>query len=1030
MKHNKKIKIWPLSLIAVVLFTLGLSTFGLFINPKHVSAATTTNYIFDTPTGSALTALKQAVDDQEESDAAFAKTKVYAKLQGKNGPYLLTLNINTDRSGCAQASHTSLFQNCNNADHFGGQADDVYVYSAKYYCEAGSGVIDSPGNGAYYTVDYNVSLKLGKTGEDHALFSGDTLNKTVKLHWVGFGSTNSPGVQLTPAAQTNSARTTKTLQIKDLPAKCQPPNVPRSVLKAAHDDTEESNNGIINLDIYTYPQAPDSVKKAWDKISKDSGQSDTLGATTSTGSSGDSGSSDPSLNCHIGFNLAALNPLNWLLCGAIKGMVSIIGVIDDAITQQLAVGTTESSGSAPTKIFCETGNCKNYKDAWKSFRNIALGLMVIVGLVVIMSTALGFEYFDPYTIKKTLPRLVIAAIGISLSWQLMAFFVELTNALGFGIRYLIYQPFSGLGNPTINLGSLGSNGVTLVVAAGAIAFGGFGLLTLAGTGALALFIAFLVLILRQIAIIMLIVLAPIGILAYVLPNTQKVWKFWWESFSKALLMFPMIAGLIAAGKVFSAIAASDNTNNVLNQMIAFAAYFAPFFMIPFTFKFAGSFMGQVGGFINSRSQGGFNYLKQKRRENAGRRIQRARQDRLWRTNWGKIGDGKYISNYANSAAGWLLDGDEKGRAALGKRGPGKYLFGNYRQHALGQIDDATTEHIQKAAQKMKSIGPLHYKGERALAGLYGGLSAETQSRLMQAGFMDAQGRSLGAPQSREQINQLADIMALSSDDNERASGSDLRQVAGVLGNINKDPEMSRASGNMDAVGALMLASSGRMSSEDQAEILTRMHGSGREGLAERMQKATSEAGSRLRPELRHGHGVIKNADGSYTSAFADPTSERAVENVLSMKQQELNGAKGETIDQVSQTWAHLLGTGPAGGYIEKEIIDGRGKKRKVREAQWSNEQEVVRQQIMQTASQYSGEDPSAKRKVLDFLDKMSQQGGYDYRAEYNQREQRGYDPAFGGSSSGGPQTGGGGGGPQTGGGGGGPQTGGGGGSPT
>jgi hypothetical protein len=248
---------------------------------------------------------------------------------------------------------------------------------------------------------------------------------------------------------------------------------------------------------------------------------------TGVGSSGTS--SAPNLSCKIG-GISIFNPLNWLLCAAIDGMSDIIGFADNAITSQLSVGTKGTS-DVPNQIFCSSSTpssdlqtCGAYHNAWSNFRNIALGLMVVAGLVILISQAMGMELLDAYTIRKTLPRLLIAAIAITLSWQLMGFFVQLTNDLGYGVRALIYYPFTsaGLTNSTISLNSFSANGVSLLGAIGGLALGPFGILSLAATGALALLIAFFVLVLRQIAIIMLVILAPIAIFAYILPNTQNI----------------------------------------------------------------------------------------------------------------------------------------------------------------------------------------------------------------------------------------------------------------------------------------------------------------------------------------------------------------------------------------------------------------------------------------------------------------------------------------------------------------------------
>ena len=88
-----------------------------------------------------------------------------------------------------------------------------------------------------------------------------------------------------------------------------------------------------------------------------------------------------------------------------------------------------------------TDTGKAYYKAWNSFRVLGIAIIVIAGLIMVISTALGFEFFDAYTIKKVLPRILVAIIGISLSWWLLEWLAELTNDLGVGVRSLIYFPF-------------------------------------------------------------------------------------------------------------------------------------------------------------------------------------------------------------------------------------------------------------------------------------------------------------------------------------------------------------------------------------------------------------------------------------------------------------------------------------------------------------------------------------------------------------------------------------------------------------
>jgi hypothetical protein len=333
------------------------------------------------------------------------------------------------------------------------------------------------------------------------------------------------------------------------------------------------------------------------------GQSASAIAAAASGTGGD----QKQLDCDMQFD----NPLTWIICPVIDILAGIVDVLDTMITNLLTTDTNE--------IFCNSGNCVAYYHAWQSFRNIALGLLAIAGLVVVISQALGFEILDAYTIRKVLPRLLIAVIAITLSWQLMKLAVNFTNDLGFGVRHLIYAPFNELPDKLdLSFGGKGFNAVfgsasAVVLSGGAIiasiVFIGI-ILSYAATAALAVFIAVLVLVLRQVLIIMLLLMAPIAIITFVFPNTQRIYKLWSESFMKALLMFPLIAAFIATGRVFSAIALQSG--GPLNQMVGFAAYFAPYFLIPATFKLAGGALRQIGGFVNDRSRGAFDRLRQYR----------------------------------------------------------------------------------------------------------------------------------------------------------------------------------------------------------------------------------------------------------------------------------------------------------------------------------------------------------------------------------------------------------------------------------
>lgn len=256
--------------------------------------------------------------------------------------------------------------------------------------------------------------------------------------------------------------------------------------------------------------------------------------------------------------------------------------------------------------------------------------------------------FDAYTVKKVLPRLVIAAILIQLSWEIFTLMILIVGNIAWGVEGLLYAPFGGrdaLQLEDLVAGSAGGPGlfaaVTAIAVVGAattaVSLGV--VLSLALSAFIAIAIGFFVLVVRQVVILVLLVLAPIALVAWILPNTEKVWKLWWESFSKLLFMYPLILLLIAAGRIFAVIATdvSDFTDenlftnlagNTYEMIIVVVGFFAPFFLIPKTFQVAGSAFANITGMVNNRSRGVFDRLRKGRQQSMSTKWERDGQRRI------------------------------------------------------------------------------------------------------------------------------------------------------------------------------------------------------------------------------------------------------------------------------------------------------------------------------------------------------------------------------------------------------------------
>lgn len=202
--------------------------------------------------------------------------------------------------------------------------------------------------------------------------------------------------------------------------------------------------------------------------------------------------------------------------------------------------------------------------AWNIFRTYANVLFVIAFLWIIFSqvTSVGISN---YGIKKMLPKLIIAAILVNLSYYLCQIAVDISNILGYGLKQLFESiggqiPVSDSATSAANewswtywVGTLLAAGVgaaAVVVAALAISF------PVILSALLALLMVVVILIARQAIVVILIVIAPLAFVAYLLPNTEKLFKRWWDTFFSMLVLFPVISVLFGAGALAAKILAT------------------------------------------------------------------------------------------------------------------------------------------------------------------------------------------------------------------------------------------------------------------------------------------------------------------------------------------------------------------------------------------------------------------------------------------------------------------------------------------
>lgn len=225
------------------------------------------------------------------------------------------------------------------------------------------------------------------------------------------------------------------------------------------------------------------------------------------------------------------------------------------------------------------------RSAWNGLRDVANAILAIVFLAIIISQVSNIGISN-YGVKKMLPRLIIAAIAINMSYFLMQIITDVANILG----STLYVFISELA-PEVDPKDVGWGTIITDIIAGGIVIGGGLLAGKAALGAAAgmdakvgllLLLVFIVpailgliaglmaLVFRAGIIPVLAITSPIAMAAWVLPNTQKLFEKWKSTFLGMVFLYPL-ASLYCGGLKFIALtilSTKIEANEILFRMMA------------------------------------------------------------------------------------------------------------------------------------------------------------------------------------------------------------------------------------------------------------------------------------------------------------------------------------------------------------------------------------------------------------------------------------------------------------------------------
>lgn len=308
-------------------------------------------------------------------------------------------------------------------------------------------------------------------------------------------------------------------------------------------------------------------------------------AEIKTPSEGDGGGEEEKNSCGV-------DGIGWLVCP----LMSFAGSLGDASYSAISYFL-----SIDTEIFKEQPN-GGLEQAWKFFRDIANAVFAVIFLWVIFSQISNVGVSN-YGIKKLLPRLIIGALLVNLSFYLCRLAVDLSNILGFSLKGVLEGAASGVSTQSAEVGTFN----TLIV--DGLALAGVGLFIFLAVSIptimallLALLVVLVILIVRQAAVILLIAISPLAFAAWLLPNTENLFKKWVSMLRGLLIVFPVISLLYGAGKLAGAVLAAVGTDDPNNpketmQVAALAASILPLGATPFVLQSSLNSLGNIGAKI-------------------------------------------------------------------------------------------------------------------------------------------------------------------------------------------------------------------------------------------------------------------------------------------------------------------------------------------------------------------------------------------------------------------------------------------------
>lgn len=320
--------------------------------------------------------------------------------------------------------------------------------------------------------------------------------------------------------------------------------------------------------------------------------------------------------------------IGWIICPVSVFLAEAMDNIFNILSSMIAV-KPPVLGDANNSMFT----------AWNIMRAIANIAFVIAFLVIIYAqlTSIGISN---YGLKRLIPRLIIAAILVNISFYVTALAIDISNIAGYSIQDIFNAIRENLFHLTNdNLSGLNTDvtwsTITSIILAGG---GAIGAVYFVSSGGLYLLIPLLiglfltvlfvviVLAARQAIILILVIIAPLAFVANLLPNTEKWFKSWRDLFMTMLIFFPAFSLVFGGSQLAGQLIIQNAGDNVISLLFGMAVQIAPLVITPLILKFSGGLLGRIAQITNDPRKG----LLDRSKNWAGERAELRKQKNLQR----------------------------------------------------------------------------------------------------------------------------------------------------------------------------------------------------------------------------------------------------------------------------------------------------------------------------------------------------------------------------------------------------------------